>query len=108
MSLRDHEVAATIVRLAGSCDGAVLGLAFAAVAATSWVKYLATSAVLGRIETASSAPISGLRSLLAVGEEESVLVVVRGRVQPGSSTEARGIWGGAFRERGGAHSPWLR
>ncbi|XP_042442498.1 E3 ubiquitin-protein ligase SPL2-like [Zingiber officinale] len=98
MSSRNRELAAAIGRLAASCDGAILGLALAAVATASWLKHFATSAALGRIKAAPSASISGLRSIISDGEEEPILVVVRGRVQPTSAIEAHGIWGPFKRE----------
>ncbi|XP_074567416.1 E3 ubiquitin-protein ligase SPL2-like [Curcuma longa] len=61
-------------------------------------EYFATSTALGSIKAAPSASISGLHSILSNGEEEPVLVVVRGRVQPTSAIEAHGIWGPFKRE----------
>ncbi|RWV88022.1 hypothetical protein GW17_00049929, partial [Ensete ventricosum] len=95
MSFRDHEMAATLGRLVLAYDGAIAGLALASFAAVSWVKYLAASAALVRIRRATSVPISGLRSLLSSNDssdEDGVLVVVRGRVQPSSTVEALGGW----------------
>ncbi|CAD5171183.1 E3 ubiquitin-protein ligase SPL2-like [Musa acuminata AAA Group] len=95
MSFRDHEMAAAVGRLVLAYDGAIAGLALAAFAAVSWVKYLAASAALVRIRRATSVPISGLRSLLSSddsSDEDGVLVVVRGLVQPSSTVEALGVW----------------
>ncbi|URE03650.1 E3 Ubiquitin ligase [Musa troglodytarum] len=95
MSFRDHEMAAAVGRIVLAYDGAIAGLALAAFAAVSWVKYLAASAALVRIRRATSVPISGLRSLLSSddsSDEDGVLVVVRGRVQPSFTVEALGGW----------------
>ncbi|WOK93221.1 E3 ubiquitin-protein ligase [Canna indica] len=108
MSSRDRDVAVAFARLAAACDGAIVGLALAAFAAASWVKYVAASAALRRISAAPSAPISGLRSLLdssssSSSEEVPLLVVVRGQVQPSPALEALGGW--AFSQNNGALTP---
>nr|XP_009408765.1 PREDICTED: E3 ubiquitin-protein ligase SPL2-like isoform X2 [Musa acuminata subsp. malaccensis] len=106
MPLRNHGTAAVLARLAVACDGAILGLALAAVSAASWVKYATTSAALDRISCAPSAPISGLRAILSSADylnEDPLLVVVRGRVQPSSAVEA--LSDGAVSETNGVLTP---
>ncbi|RWW89145.1 hypothetical protein BHE74_00001891 [Ensete ventricosum] len=106
MPFRNHGTAAVLARLAVACDGAILGLALAAVSAASWVKYATTSAALGRISCAPCAPISGLRAILSSADysnEDPLLVVVRGRVQPSSAIEA--LSDGAISETNGVLTP---
>lgn len=81
MSARDRETAEALVRLAASLDGAVLGLGTAAVAVTSWVKYLAVSGQLRLVASAATAPMADLRSLLPDGGAPR-LAAVRGYVRP--------------------------
>ncbi|KAK8941393.1 hypothetical protein KSP39_PZI010128 [Platanthera zijinensis] len=77
-----------MARVAMACDGALLGVALAICAASSWIKYLASFSSLERIRDAPSVRISELRSLLSASdgdrEDEGRLVVVRGQVQPKS------------------------
>lgn len=86
MSSRDHAAAAAIARVVVAWDGAILGVALAVCAASSWIKYLASTSSLDRIRSAPSIRISELRSLLSASdsdrEDEGRLVVVRGQVQP--------------------------
>ncbi|PKA63993.1 ATP-dependent Clp protease proteolytic subunit 4, chloroplastic [Apostasia shenzhenica] len=94
MSSRDSAAAAAIARVAVACDGAILGVALAVCAATSWVKYFASSSSLDRIRGAPSARISDLRSILQSssgdgdGQDDCRLVVVRGQVLPKAPAES--------------------
>ncbi|CAA6658680.1 unnamed protein product [Spirodela intermedia] len=101
MSSRDQTAAAILASVAMACDGALVGVALAFVAAQTWAKYHRSSAALGKIRRAPSARVADLREILLSSDEESSssgspsmssgdarLVVVRGEVQtrwsPGS------------------------
>lgn len=90
MSSRDQATAAAIARVAIACDGAIIGIALAICAASSWIKYVASSSALRRIRAAPFVRISDLRSVIQIDDPDADggrLVVVRGDVQPKSSIE---------------------
>lgn len=89
MSSSNDRVINLVTQLALATDGAVAGVALAYVAIRAWRKYLYTRSALDKIRHAPSVPISDLRALLSDDVDDgakSVLVIVRGFVQPRSPT----------------------
>lgn len=84
MSSRNDATAAALASVAAALDGAVVGVALAIAAASSWARYFSTSSSLRRIAAAPSPRISDLRSLLPASDSDEdrdgPLVVVRGVV----------------------------